>query len=96
MPFYKQCLDYNRWRLIDLMKHAEEPRLFRYRIKYQMNESVGTNYHYYMACTADQALHFQKIMAGRRGWELTTLSVERRCPWSEKWIDESHVVQLDG
>ena len=67
-------------------------RQFEYRIKYQHAEDVLTNYHYYQAINAQQALQYQLEMVEHHDWDIKILQVERKCPWSNEWQDESEVL----
>ena len=71
-----------------------EPRVFEYRIKYNVGSitSAMNNYHYYMACTADQALSFHDRMMQRRRATSQTISVEWRNPWNNTWEDKSDCI----
>ena len=66
-----------------------------YRIKYNAgaNHSALDNYHYYMATDSIQALIFHEKMIKRKKLNLQTLSVEKYCRYSKKWIDESSVLK---
>ena len=68
-------------------------RLWEYRICYKVDNSVECNYHYYQATSAAQALEFQTEVAEHRHWHLDTLSIERKCPYANRWIDETHLVK---
>ena len=70
------------------MKQSDEPRLWQFRIMYRVGESVDTNYHYYLAENAAQALEFQDNIAEHHQWDITTISIERKCPWANKWLIE--------
>jgi len=67
-------------------------RQYEYRIKYQHADDVLTNYHYYQAETAEQALNYQLEMVEHHGWDIEILQVERKCPWSGNWEDKSEVL----
>lgn len=67
----------------------KDPRMFEYRIRYQVTPSVISNYHYYMAFDAKQALAFHEEMMQKRGWDLETISIEKNNPYSSKWEDKS-------
>ena len=71
-----------------------KPRPSDFRIKYLPEDSVETAYHYYNCFSAEEALSFQREMIEHRGWKIQLLSIERKNPYSEKWEDESEV--LDG
>ena len=67
-------------------------RQFEYRIKYQHAQDVMTNYHYYMCESAEKALEYQKEMIEHHNWNVTLLSLEKKCPYSGKWEDKSEVL----
>lgn len=67
-------------------------RQFEYRITYRRKNCVQLNKHYYMAESAEQALDFQLEMINHRDWELEIIKIEKFNPWSEKWIDESEIL----
>lgn len=77
------------------MKHDQEQndRLWEYRIKYRTRNALSDNYHYYQATCAKQALEFQDEMAEHKDWHITTLCIERKCPYANEWIDETHLVK---
>ena len=64
-------------------------KLWEYRIEYKHNDSCETNYHYYNATGALQALEYQQEMVDSKDWSITTLKIDRKCPYSDKWIDET-------
>lgn len=67
-------------------------KLWQYRIKYVVRGSIETNYHYYYAHDACQAYDFQSEMAEHRNWCIDTKCIERRCPYAQRWIDETELV----
>lgn len=67
-------------------------RQFEYRIIYRKQNCVQANNHYYMAESAEQALDFQLEVMEHRGWELEIIKIEQFNPWSERWIDESEIL----
>lgn len=67
-------------------------RQFEYRITYRKENYVGLNKHYYMAESAEQALGFQLEMIEHRHWNIEILKIEKMCPWSNRWIDESEIL----
>ena len=73
--------------------NTETERLWQYRIKYASAGSIETNYHYYYAHDAAQAFEFQSEMAEHRNWHITTKCIERRCPYAQKWVDETGLVK---
>lgn len=66
-------------------------RLWEYRIKYNsgLSHSAMDNYHYFNAETATIALSYHQSMMDKHGFKAQILSVERKCPYSNKWIDET-------
>ena len=69
-----------------------ENRLYEFRIEYTSENSVGHNYHYYLAHNAQEALGYQKEMMDHKHWDIQLLRLERKCPFSNKWIDESDIL----
>ena len=67
-------------------------RQYEYRIKYQHSHDRLTNYHYYLAETAEQALEFQEQAIEHHDWNITLLTIEKKCPWANKWLDESDIL----
>jgi hypothetical protein len=63
-----------------------------YRIKYNSSNSAMDSYHYYMADSAIQALEFQKIMCKQKELDIEILSIERKCRYMKKWINESKIL----
>lgn len=70
----------------------EKSRLYEFRIEYTSENSIGHNYHYYLAYDAKQALYFQKEMINHKRWQINLIKLEKKCPFSNKWEDESHVL----
>jgi len=70
----------------------QKERLFEFRIEYTSENSVGHNYHYYLALNAEEALRFQLEMMDHKHWDINLLRLERKCPFANKWIDESEVL----
>ena len=70
-----------------------ESRLYEFRIEYINGNSVGHSYHYYLAYNARQALKYQlEAMDHHKDWNLKLLKLERKCPFSNKWEDESEIL----
>lgn len=67
-------------------------RQFEYRIKYKRTGDENTSYHYYMCESAEQALQFQLAITKNNTLNISIISIERSCPWSNKWIDESIIL----
>lgn len=77
-----------------MKEKTPDKRLFTFRIKYNYGEykSASDSYHYYPSYSAEEALGYHCIMMERRNLECQNLSVEKLCPWSNKWLDESEVL----
>jgi len=71
---------------------VEENRLYEFRIEYTSENSVGHNYHYYLAHNSEEALSYQTEMMDHKHWDIQLLMLERKCPFSNKWIDESNIL----
>ena len=69
-------------------------RLYEYRIKYNagVENSAQNSYHYYNALNAPQALKFHLKMLENKKIIVQTLSVEKHNPFSERWEDESSIL----
>jgi len=79
------------------MKSKEpEKRLWQFRIKYRSGDAKQLNYHYYNAYSAEQAYDFQQQMCEYKDWHIQTLCIERKCPWSTRWIDETHMIDIQS
>jgi hypothetical protein len=76
------------------MKESDKKELSEYRIKYNAGEirSVLDSYHYYTSYTAEEALGFHDKMMNRHGFTGQTISVERKNRFSNKWEDESTIL----
>ena len=76
-------------------KKYSQPKLYEFRIKYNAgaDHSVQDSYHYYQAENASQAMSFHKNMMKRKNFYSQTLSVEKKCPYRNKWMDESDEVK---
>jgi hypothetical protein len=70
----------------------QRERLFEFRIEYKKHGSIENNYHYYMAHNAQEALDFQLEMIDHRHWNIELIKLEKKCPYANKWIDESEVL----
>lgn len=72
------------------MKTKKKPiRLYEFRIKYQSEDSILSNYHYYSCENARDAVKFQRQMMANKKWIITLLLVEKKNPYNGKWEDES-------
>ncbi len=69
-------------------------KVWEYRIEYKPSDSCGTSYHYYNATGALQALEYQQEMVNSKGWSIITLKIEKKCPYSDKWIDETSLAGI--
>lgn len=67
-------------------------RQYEFRIKYKRPPDHLTNYHYYMAISAEQAIDFQLQAMEHHGWNIELVDLERKCPWSGEWVNEKHVL----
>ena len=78
------------------MKEEEklQKKLHEFRIKYNAgaHHSEMDSYHYYNAVDAEESLNFHFKMMDKRGFQSQTVSVERFCPYSNRWIDESETL----
>ena len=74
-------------------KHTDEQRVWQYRIKYAVDGCVMSNYRYYQAVSAHQAMQFQQQLTEAKQWNLKTISIQRWCPWSDQWIDETNQIE---
>ena len=76
----------------------KEPKFFQYRIKYnaESSESAMNNYHYFLACSAKEALSFHMDMVKKKRLEMQTLSVEKYNPYSCKWEDKSFILNQEA
>jgi len=68
-----------------------------YRIKYNAGvyHSDIDNYHYYMADSSVQALQFHELTRLAKRLNFQTISVEKYCRYSEKWILEMDSSGID-
>lgn len=75
-------------------ENNNEEKLFEYRIKYNAGagHSELDNYHYYNATDAEHALSFHNAMVEKHHLSMQTLSVEKYNPYSQRWEDESEVL----
>ena len=66
-------------------------KISEYRIKYNAGagHSAMDSYHYYSAFNACDALRYHELMMKKRSFRCQIISVERKCPYSNKWIDET-------
>lgn len=68
-----------------------QSKISEYRIKYNAGagHSAMDNYHYYSASNAYDALMYHELMMKKRSLHCQIISVERKCPYANKWIDET-------
>lgn len=68
----------------------KEKRLFTFRVKYNYGDYISAedSYHYYSTYSAEQALDNHCISMEKKQLQCQVISVERLCPWSDKWIKE--------
>lgn len=71
----------------------DEDRLYEFRLEYLSGNSVGHNYHYYLAHNAEEALCYQLEMMDHKHWNIEIINLERKCPYANKWIDEGGVLE---
>ena len=71
-------------------------RLYEFRIEYVSDNSVGHNYHYYLAYSAMQALNYQLEMMDHKHWDIEILKLERKCPFTNKWEDRSETFNQEA
>jgi len=69
-----------------------------FRIAYNAGEdhAVLNNYYYYNAVSAQQAVSFHQLMLERKKTTGQIISVERHNPYSQKWEDESGLINNVG
>lgn len=79
-------------------ENTEKSKLFEYRIKYNAGayHSMQDNYHYYNAECAESALEFHLSMIEKHDLIVQTLAVEKYNPYSDKWEDESYVLNQEA
>ena len=58
-----------------MAKIADEDRLFEFRIEYVSENSIGHNYHYYLAHNAEEALSYQLEMMDHKQWNIEILNL---------------------
>ena len=71
-------------------------RLYEFRIEYSSDNSVGHSYHYYLAYSSKQALHYQLEMMDNKNWEIKIIKLERKCPFTNKWEDQSEILNQEA
>ena len=76
-------------------KFQSDERLYEYRILYNAGSETSAlnSYHYYNAFNAPQALDFHLRMLKKRNIIVQTLKIEKKNPFSNKWEDESSILE---
>lgn len=76
-------------------KLRSDERLYEYRILYNAGPetSAQNSYHYYNAFNAPQALDFHLRMLKKNNIVVQTLKIEKKNPFSNKWEDESSILE---
>ena len=94
LTFYIQCGIIIGNEKMSVKKKYTYPKLFDFRIKYNAgaDHSAHDSYHYYQAQNALEAVSFHKDMMRRKGYKNQTLSVEKKCPYSKRWLNQSNEV----
>jgi hypothetical protein len=66
-------------------------RIWEYRIKYnaEKDHSALDSYHYYNAENAHDAYEYEIESMRNRGQEYQIISVEKKCPYRDSWLDET-------
>ena len=73
----------------------DDGRLYEFRIEYPSANSVGHNYHYYLAHDAKEALRYHLEMMDNKHLSIRLLTLEKKCPYSNKWEDESSILNQE-
>lgn len=78
--------------------NQEENRLYEYRICYNIGlyHAEVNSYHYYQAFTPEDALDFHCKMMERRNIECQIISVEQKCPWSDRWLEQKQILENES
>jgi len=73
------------------MERLTMERLWEYRIRYNpgRDESAVDSFHYFNATSAHEAYIFEIEMRNHRDQHYQIISIERQCPYSNSWIDET-------
>lgn len=76
----------------------KEPRAFEYRVKYNAGaeHSAIDSYHYYNAINASDALIYHNTVMANKKVDCQVVSVEKKNPYSNKWEDESYVLNQEA
>lgn len=77
-------------------QNSQKSRLYEFRILYnaESQHSFLDSYHYYMAENASDAFKFHRKAMRKLHACAQNLAVERYNPYSERWEDETHLVNL--
>ena len=78
--------------------NEEKDRLYEYRICYHIGlyHAAVNSYHYYQAFKPEDALDFHCQMMERRNIECQIISVEKMCPWTNKWLIEERILENES
>ena len=60
--------------------------LWEFKVKYKRNNEVYVREHYFNAKTYEEAEGFHNETISRHGNDCELISVERKCPYSNKWF----------
>jgi hypothetical protein len=74
----------------------KEGRLYEFRIEYTSDNSISHNYHYYLAHDAKEALKYQQEMMNSKHLDIKLVALEKKCPYSNKWEDESSILNPEA
>ena len=74
---------------------SSDGRLYEFRIEYSSDNSVGHSYHYYLAYSAKEALDYQLEMMDHKHWDIQIIKLERKCPFTNKWEDQSEILNQE-
>ena len=69
-------------------------RIWEYRIRYNQG-TAEDSYHYYNAEDAHTAYEYELEMMSHRGQEYQIISVEKKCPYRNAWLDETEAALAD-
>tara|TARA_R110001592_G_scaffold130031_4_gene343029 strand:- start:9540 stop:9767 length:228 start_codon:yes stop_codon:yes gene_type:complete len=72
--------------------NEKDDRLYEFRIEYISNNSIGHNFHYYLARNPQEALSYQLEIMNHKHWKIKLIKLEKKCPYSNKWHDESSIL----
>ena len=69
-------------------------RIWEYRINYNSEGRGHTRY--YNTENALQALENQLYVSKKNDEDIEVISVERHCPYSDKWLDETELATVSN